>query len=171
MTVYSERKEAIDMPGARILVVEDDEVLRELILRNLEVRGHDVRIAEDAYTALAQLRATPFDLIILDICLPDQTGWEVLRIAQKEGRLPPAEMDGHAKLLPVVVLSAVRVSTSRLLEFHPLAYLPKPFPMDALLRLASEAAQRRNGEAVVEQEDAESSFNALPDEEEDLYAS
>jgi hypothetical protein len=40
------------------------------------------------------------------------------------------------------VLSAVRVSQQRLAEFHPLAYLPKPFPMEALLRLAAEAAQR-----------------------------
>lgn len=159
------------MPGARILVVEDDEVLCEVILRNLQVRGHDVRIAEDAHTALEYLRTTPFDLIILDINLPDETGWEVLRTAQKEGWLHRAELNGNSQQLPVAVLSAVRVSPQRLLEFHPLAYLPKPFPMDALLRLAAEAAQRRNGEAVVEQEDAESSFSAMPDEEEDLYAS
>ena len=160
------------MPGARILLVEDDEVLRELILRNLEAREHDVRVAEDAHSALAHLRTTPFDLIILDICLPDETGWEVLRTAQKEGRLPPLQMNGHAGQLPVVVLSAVRVSPRRLQEFHPLAYLPKPFPMDAILRLAAEAAQRRNGEVVSEatdEEEAGSSRSTLPDEE-DLYA-
>jgi CheY-like chemotaxis protein len=144
----------MDMPGARILVVEDDEMLRELILRNLERRGHDVRVAENAHTALAHLRTDPFDLILLDICLPDQTGWEVLRTAQKEGKLSPLELDGNAGRLPVVVLSAVRVSPGRLQEFHPLAYLPKPFPMDAVLRLASEAAGRRNGDVVSEQEEA-----------------
>lgn len=157
------------MTGARILLVEDDEVLRELLLRNLQVRGHEVRVAEDAHAALAHLRTAPFDLIILDICLPDETGWEVLRTAQKEGRLAPLEMNGHAGQLPVVVLSAVRVSPRRLLEFHPLAYLPKPFPMDAILRLAAEAASRRHGEAVPEQEheeDAENPYNILPDEEE-----
>ena len=162
------------MPGARILVVEDDEVLCELILRNLQVRGHEVYIAEDGQEALTDLRTIPFDLIILDINLPDETGWEVLRTAQKEGWLPRAEMDGKddtGKRLPVVVLSAVRVSPSRLQEFHPLAYLPKPFPIDALVRLAAEAAQRKSGEAVVESEDAESSLSILPDEEEDLYAS
>lgn len=157
------------MPGARILLVEDDEVLCELILRNLEARGHDVRIAEDAHAALDHLRATHFDLIILDICLPDETGWEVLRSAQKEGRLPSLQMNGHAGQLPVVVLSAVRVSPRRLQEFHPLAYLPKPFPMDAILRLAAEAAKRRNGDEVYEQEESESSMHTLPDEE-DLYA-
>ncbi len=157
------------MPGARILLVEDDEVLCELILRNLEIRGHDVCIAEDARTALAHLRTTAFDLIILDICLPDQTGWDVLRTAQKEGRLSPLQMNGHAGQLPVVVLSAVRVSPRRLQEFPPLAYLPKPFPMEAILRLAAEAAYRRNGIEVYEQEDSESSLPALPHEE-DLYA-
>lgn len=160
------------MPGARILIVEDDEALRDLLLRNLQKRGHDVRVAENAHTALAYLRATPFDFIILDICLPDQTGWDVLRIAQKEGNLSPLELDGNAGQLPVVVLSAVRISQGRLQEFHPLAYLPKPFPMDAILRLAKEAAQRRNGESVTEQEDGEEaggSRNILPAKE-DLYA-
>src|SRR5215469_14000025 len=129
------------MPGARILLVEDDEVLRNLVSRNLQVRQHDVHIATDAQTALAQLRTTTFDLILLDINLPDQTGWEVLRIAQREGCLPPHVINADQKI-PVVVLSAVRVSPRRLAEFRPLAYLPKPFPMDALLRLAAEAAER-----------------------------
>jgi CheY-like chemotaxis protein len=169
MTIYAARNEAIAMPGARILLVEDDDVLRELILRNLEARGHDVRVAEDARTALAHLRATLFDLILLDICLPDQTGWEVLRTAQKEGNISALERNGNAGQLPVAVLSAVRVSPRRLREFRPLAYLPKPFPMDALLRLATEAASRRNGDEVPEQQESESTLPSLPYEE-DLYA-
>ncbi|MEO6887611.1 MAG: response regulator [Ktedonobacteraceae bacterium] len=157
------------MPGARILLVEDDNVLCELIMRNLQIRGHDIRVAGDAHSALVHLRATTFDLILLDINLPDQTGWDVLRTAQKEGWISPVEVKGHTGSLPVVVLSAVRVSPGRLQEFHPLAYLPKPFPMEALLRLAKEAAQRRNGESATEEEDgeeAERSPIALPDEEE-----
>ena len=88
------------MPGARILLVEDDEVLRELILRNLEARDHDVCVAADAHTALTHLRTAPFDLILLDICLPDQTGWDVLRVAQKEGELSPVEMKGTPDSCP-----------------------------------------------------------------------
>jgi DNA-binding response OmpR family regulator len=131
------------MSGARILLVEDDEVLCDLINRNLEARGHEVSIAEDAQKALTFLRATTYDLIVLDINLPDQTGWDVLRAARSEGSIKPLVVEGQGEKLPVVVLSAVRVGPGRLAEFHPLAYLPKPFPMDALLRLAAEAAQRR----------------------------
>ncbi len=132
------------MSGARILLIEDDEVLRDLIERNLRIRGHDVSIAGDIQEALSHLRDTSFDLTFLDINLPDKTGWDILRVALQEGILHTQEMEGNEQKLPVVVLSAVRVSPSRLAEFHPLAYLPKPFPMDALLRLAAEASQRRN---------------------------
>lgn len=128
------------VPGASILLVEDDTVLRDLLQRNLEARSHQVRVAPDAYAALTSLREDSFDLMILDINLPDQTGWELLRIAQREGALRPQVFDHEPPRLPVVVVSAVRVSLSRLKEFPLLAYLPKPFPLEALLRLAEESA-------------------------------
>ena len=154
------------MPGARILLIEDDGALCDVVGRNLLARGYDVRIAVDAESALAQLRSAPFDLIILDICLPDQTGWEVLRAAQREGWLHRQEIDGESQKLPVVVLSAVRVSPRRLEEFRPLAYLPKPFPIEALLRLAAEAAQRRNAPSQNGSEKAVGSEYLQPSEEE-----
>lgn len=150
------------MLASRILLVEDDAVLRDLVWRNLRARGHEVRLAENAQQALTELRAAPVDLVLLDINLPDQSGWEVLRIAQQRGWLHPQKMLKEHKggeereeiaTLPVVVLSAVRVSPTRLHEFHPLAYLPKPFPMDALLRLAAEAGNHRNGDSVPVQEE------------------
>lgn len=130
------------MAGAHILLVEDDAVLRELLQRNLEARKHEVRVAEDAQAALKSLQTTPFDLVILDINLPDQTGWELLRIAQREGCLCTRTVDSGIAKLPVVIVSAVRVSLARLKEFPLLAYLPKPFPIEALLRLAEESARR-----------------------------
>jgi CheY-like chemotaxis protein len=153
------------MDGARILLVEDDEALRDLEQRNLQIRRHIVSIAVDAQSALAQLRASFFDLIILDINLPDLTGWEVLRTALNEGRLQVLNVEGFGPRLPVVVLSAVRVSQRRLAEFRPLAYLPKPFPMDALLRLAEEAARRRYSSVGDESRMADVQYS-LSDEEE-----
>src|SRR5260370_24518507 len=122
------------MPGARILLVEDDEVLCDVIGRNLRARGHEVRTAVNAESALAQLRGAQIDLIILDINLPDQTGWEVLRTAQREGWLRPRAIDGHVQTLPVGVLSAARLSPGRLAQVLPPAYLPKPLTLQAATR-------------------------------------
>ena len=112
--------------------------------------------AVDAQSALRYLRTGTFDLIILDINLPDLSGWDVLRIARREHlgagqhrtiapqspNIPQIDTQPEENL-PIVVVSAVRVSPRRLSEFRPLAYLPKPFPMEALLRLAWEAAEHR----------------------------
>lgn len=136
------------MPGANILLVEDDEVLCEIVGRNVRARGHRVSVAATMQEALVSLRAQDFDLVVLDINLPDQTGWEMLRQALQEGTLSLHELDGRK--LPVVVLSAMHVSPGRLAEFRPLAYLPKPFPLDSLLRLAAEAARRNVGGAAPE---------------------
>ena len=82
------------MYGAHILLVEDDEVLRDLIERNLQIRGHDVSVAGDVQEALNYLRSSSFELILLDINLPDRTGWDILRIAQEEGVLLTQQIDG-----------------------------------------------------------------------------
>jgi DNA-binding response OmpR family regulator len=134
------------MSKAQILLVEDDAIIRDLVQRNLSVRGHTVHVAADASSALVQLRSAVFDLIVLDINLPDETGWDLIRAALREGCIQSVNIEGEGQKLPIIVLSAVRVSPHRLAEFHPIAYLPKPFPMDALLRLATEAAERRAGE-------------------------
>ena len=114
---------------SRVLVVEDDEQLRRIITSNLTARGHEVRQASDATAALAALAEERPDLLILDINLPDRTGWDVLRDAQ----LPDE--------VRVLMLTAVPVSPRRLAEFRPVAYLPKPFPLEALLRLAESSSR------------------------------
>lgn len=139
------------MSGAEILLVEDDEVLCDIIGRNLRARGHSVHVTPDMHSALASLRSHDFDLVVLDINLPDSTGWQMLREALHEGTLHSYELDGHK--LPVVVLSAVQINPRRMAQFRPLAYLPKPFPLDSLLRLAAEAQSRKAGGEDSERED------------------
>src|SRR5688572_6776794 len=119
---------AIQMKS-RVLVVEDDDQLKRIITTNLEARGHEVRQASDATEALAALAGEHPDLLILDINLPDRTGWDVLR----EANLPDD--------VRVLMLTAVPVSPRRLAEFRPVAYLPKPFPLEALLRLAESSSR------------------------------
>ena len=83
------------MFGARILVVEDDELLRDLVSRNLRARHHEVHIAADAHDALTSLRTMSFDLILLDINLPDLTGWEIC------GQLNEKSACTHSKLMTI----------------------------------------------------------------------
>jgi CheY-like chemotaxis protein len=119
----------------RVLIVEDEAVLRKIIARNLSAHGCDVREAATVEEAIAQLSAET-DLILVDINLPDRTGWDILRHLKREGRT-----------IPAVIISAVRIGAERLDEFKPLAYLPKPFPIEALLRvvIGEEAAAGAEG--------------------------
>ncbi|SRR5712691_8744761 len=115
---------AITSPYRRVLLVEDEVVLRRVVARNLTSRGVEVSEAGTAGEAVRAASLEAPDLLLLDINLPDQTGWDVLRELKRRGTE-----------VPTIIVSAVRVSQNRLDEFHPLAYLPKPFPIDALLRL------------------------------------
>jgi DNA-binding response OmpR family regulator len=105
----------------KVLIVEDEAVLRSVIARNLTAHGYEVIEAGTTAEAIERLADVP-DIVLLDINLPDRTGWDVLRHLKREGRD-----------IPAVIVSAVRVSPERLAEFKPLAYLPKPFPIESLL--------------------------------------
>jgi DNA-binding response OmpR family regulator len=112
----------------RVLLVEDEATLRSIIARNLAARGHTVAEADSAREAFSRLSEAPPDLMLLDINLPDRSGWDLLR-----------EMRLRGWDVPVVIISAVRVSPARFEEFRPLAFLPKPFPLEALLRVVEDA--------------------------------
>jgi DNA-binding response OmpR family regulator len=115
-----------------VLLVEDEPTLRRVIARNLMSRGLEVQEAGTAQDAIETATTTRPDLMLLDINLPDQTGWDVLR-----------ELRRRRSEVPTIILSAVRVGPKRLDEFHPIAYLPKPFPIEALLRLVFQARETR----------------------------
>ncbi|MDQ3700441.1 MAG: response regulator, partial [Chloroflexota bacterium] len=88
---------AVQRPS--VLVVEDDASLSTIVRRNLEVRGYSVRRAETAAQALELIAAEAPALMLLDINLPDGSGWDVLRALGARGQ--------H---VPTIVLSAVQVS-------------------------------------------------------------
>jgi DNA-binding response OmpR family regulator len=108
----------------RILIVEDEPTLRRVVARNLTGRELEVREADSAKAAVGAVEQERPDLLLLDINLPDRTGWDVLR-----------ELRQRNREVPTIVISAVRANPSRLAELRPIAYLPKPFPLEALLRL------------------------------------
>ncbi len=108
----------------RIVLVEDDATFRRVIARNLTRRGARVHEAETAERAIATVLAERPELILLDLNLPDRSGWEVLR-----------EVRRHGVEVPTIVMSVVRVRPDQREEFGLLATLTKPFALDALLPL------------------------------------
>lgn len=105
-----------------MLLVEDDDTLRGLVQRTLEARAYRVRPAGTVTEAVAAVRREAPAVLLLDINLPDGSGWDVLRTLRAQGQ--------H---IPTVVVSAAPVSRAHLNEYRAAAYLPKPFPLETLL--------------------------------------
>jgi two-component system KDP operon response regulator KdpE len=108
----------------RVLIVEDDESLRQIVSRHLRAQGYEV---DEAPSAEGAARAIENGLcpgvVILDLNLPGDTGWDLLRG-------PALEVAGSP---PVIITSATTVSPKRLAEFGCAGYLPKPFPLETLV--------------------------------------
>jgi two-component system, sensor histidine kinase and response regulator len=82
-----------------ILLVEDNPVNQRLALRLLEKRGHTVMIANDGSEALACFRREPFDVILMDVQLPDMNGYEATQAIRAQER-------GFSKRTPIIALTA-----------------------------------------------------------------
>ena len=105
--------------GSRILVVDDNAANRDILARRLTREGHRVATAASGPEALELAAADGFDLVLLDLIMPDMSGFEVLR------RLKAAEHTSH---VPVIVISALDEfdSAVRCIEAGAEDYLPKP---------------------------------------------
>jgi len=108
----------------KLLVVDDDEGNRVMLARRLERLGHQTILAKNGREALNKLRAEPFDLMLLDIQMPEMNGYEVLEVLKADATLSQ---------IPVIVLSASDEieRVARCIEMGAEDYLPKPF--DAVL--------------------------------------
>ncbi len=89
---------------SKILVIEDNEMNRDMLSRRLSRRGFGVIVARDGEEGLAMARADLPDLIIMDLSLPRIDGWEVTR------RL---KADESTRAIPVIALTAHAMSTDR----------------------------------------------------------
>ena len=88
MTPVSHARPARE-PEARLLVVEDEQNIRELLATSLRFAGFDVAVAGDGATALRMATADRPDLIVLDVMLPDMTGFTVTRRLREKGEHVP----------------------------------------------------------------------------------
>ena len=115
----------MDLAPGRILVVDDNEMNRDMLSRRLERRGYAVATAEDGRRALAMIEDGDFDLVLLDIMMPEVNGYEVLE------RLKAHEARRH---IPVIMISAVdeMESVVRCIKLGAADYLPKPFDVTLL---------------------------------------
>ncbi|MDR3052757.1 MAG: response regulator transcription factor [Coriobacteriales bacterium] len=119
---------------ARILVVDDEPSITEFVSYNLRKEGYDVHTAQDGATAVQMVNATPFDLIILDVMLPNMDGYEVCRRVRS------------VSSVPVLFLSARDTELDKVvgLEIGGDDYLAKPFGVRELIARAKALLRRTN---------------------------
>jgi two-component system, cell cycle response regulator len=105
---------------ASILVVDDDPMNRMLLTRDLEREGHRVATAQDGVRALQALGAEPFDIVLLDVLMPELDGYDTLAQIERDEKL---------RHVPVIMVSALEDigSVVRCIEMGAADYLPKPF--------------------------------------------
>lgn len=115
----------------RILVVEDEDLIREMLVLALEAEGYALATAADGQTALALIQSAesslgelPFDLLILDLMLPQVNGLDICRLLRYQGNP-----------VPILMLSAKGSETDRVLGLEVGAddYITKPFSMRELV--------------------------------------
>jgi CheY-like chemotaxis protein len=114
-----------EQPRKRVLLIEDDELLRETLTTILEVEGYAVLAAADGAEALRRLQAGDRpDLILLDLMMPGMDGWQFRR-----------EQARHAELasVPVVVFSAVETADQKGTTPGVVGHLEKPVETRKLL--------------------------------------
>ena len=110
----------------RVLVVDDDRVIQQLLVVNLELEGYDVETASDGEEALERIMKTGYDVVLLDVMMPKMDGREVCR-----------RVKGNAKRkdTPIIFLSARAqdLDVRQGYELGVSAYVTKPFdPVDLL---------------------------------------
>ncbi|MCU0537461.1 MAG: response regulator transcription factor [Hydrococcus sp. Prado102] len=125
----------------RILVVEDEDVIRDMIVLALEEEGYEVAIANDGRVALNLLQNATggsdrsFDLVVLDLMLPQVHGLDICRLLRYQGNI-----------IPILMLSAKASETDRVLGLEVGAddYLTKPFSMRELVARCRALLRRQN---------------------------
>ena len=123
------------MSGSKVLVVDDEPTVREVVVGYLRRDGHDVSEAPDGTKALELLDAEPPDLVVLDMMLPGVNGLDVLRRVRQVSDIP------------VIMLTARAEESDRVsgLELGADDYVVKPFSPRELAARVNGVLRRTNG--------------------------
>ena len=104
----------MDTVQGTILVVDDNEMNRDMLARRLARRGYTVAVAEDGQQALQMIEAQPFDLVLLDIMMPGISGLEVLkRLRQRYSVADLPIIMATAKDQSEDIVAALKLGTTR----------------------------------------------------------
>jgi DNA-binding response OmpR family regulator len=116
----------------KLLLVEDDDTVRETLALNLRSAGYQVETAADGQRGLISARATAFDLLILDVMLPELDGLTVCRIVRQESDVP------------IILLTARGTETDKIIGLETGAddYIVKPFSLGELMARVRAALRR-----------------------------
>jgi CheY-like chemotaxis protein len=120
----------------RILLAEDSPANQKLAVGLLKKRGHQVVIANNGKEAYDTFLAQPFDLILMDVQMPEMDGYDAtqaIRAAERGSRVPIVAMTAHA----------MRGDQERCLEAGMDAYLAKPIRAQALFEVVNRIARQR----------------------------
>jgi two-component system, OmpR family, phosphate regulon response regulator OmpR len=123
--------------ASHILVVDDDQRIRDLLARYLQENGYRVSVAGDAAAAWAAMRGLAFDAIILDVMMPGEDGMSLAQRLRQESNVPILMLTARSE--PVDRLKGLEIGVDD--------YMSKPFePKELLIRL-NNIAKRRNAES------------------------
>jgi two-component system response regulator MprA len=125
----------------RLLVVEDDTGLRDVLRRALSLAGYEIRLSGDGAEALAEVARSVPDAVVLDVGLPDIDGLEVCRMLRREGNR-----------VPVLMLTARDAVADRIdgLDAGADDYLVKPFDIDELKARLRALLRRARGDSELD---------------------
>jgi len=135
---------AVREDGNPLLIVDDNEINRDVLARQLQRQGHATAVAENGRRALEMVREQEFALMLLDIMMPEMNGHEVLRRLKADARL---------RDIPVIMISALDETETvvRCIEMGAEDYLPKPFdPVLLRARIGACLEKKRLRDAEVE---------------------
>ena len=114
--------------AATILVIDDDESMRDLLRLHLSAAGYEVQVAEDAIAAGYMVLKRAPDLIISDINMPHMDGFEFIEALKADKSLPE---------IPVIFLTSLEEGDHRGKSLGAVGYITKPVMADQLLRLVA----------------------------------